>query len=97
MPQFICDRTFGNLLNSSYSYGSILKLWWQSGYGRLSKRYIPRVPSPWSVICSQLYADAYGKVCKRTLDDDVYRPVTPASLSCTDCLQDVPTNWLTID
>jgi hypothetical protein len=82
-------------LNYSYSFSSILQLLWQARGGYRAPRNSPRVFSQRVTICSQLYADAYGNVTRKTLDNDVSLPVTPASLSCTPLLQDVQSQWLT--
>lgn len=83
-------------LRSSYSFSAVLKLWWQCKRGSCNKRYIPRVPSPLAVICSQLYGDAHMAVSGKALDKDANQPITPASLSETTLLQDIKTSWLNI-
>jgi hypothetical protein len=46
-----------------------------------------------SVICSQLYADAFSVVTGRLLWPHVNTPITPATLSLTQVLTDVPLHW----
>jgi len=46
-----------------------------------------------SVICSQLYSDAFSAVTGRLLPVNSPASVTPAALSLTSGLQDVPLHW----
>ncbi len=46
-----------------------------------------------SVICSQLYADAFSVVTGRLLWPYVNTPITPATLSLTQVLSDVQLHW----
>ncbi len=45
------------------------------------------------LICSQLYSDCYAAASGRTLWNHIAKEVTPAYLSATDQLSDVPLNW----
>jgi hypothetical protein len=49
-----------------------------------------------TVICSQLYADAFSVVTGRLLSTRVDAPITPAVLSCAPALSDVALHWKTI-
>jgi len=46
-----------------------------------------------SVICSQLYADAFMTVTGRLLSTNAHAAITPATLSLSTRLQDVPLHW----
>jgi uncharacterized protein YycO len=83
-------------LKYKYSYSSIIQLLWQSKYSSWDQPDEPRRFSRRAVICSQLYADAYGSVTGKTLDNNVNLPITPAGLSCTSLLQDIKIHWLKI-
>lgn len=49
-----------------------------------------------AVICSMLYADAYSLVTQRVLGNTAGEVATPALLSNTTRLRDVPCNWQVI-
>jgi hypothetical protein len=46
-----------------------------------------------TVICSQLYADAYSAVTGRLIWTQINAPITPATLSLTPALNDVTLHW----
>lgn len=84
-------------LKEPYAFRIAVRLWWDSKRGHLLIRRFPRNVPPYAgVICSQLYADAYGEVTWQALDNTVDHPVVPASLSCTKQMQDVESRWLEI-
>jgi hypothetical protein len=83
-------------LEFSYSSWSIAKIWWQSRVGFWNDNFKPQNTSKRAVICSQLYADAYGSVTDKTVEEKDDIPVTPAQLSVCTLFQDVQTHWLTI-
>ena len=83
-------------VGTPYSLPGIARLGFQSmrgywkpwpGTSRLGAR---------SVVCSKLYAEAYTAVTGRTLENSVGNETTPAFLSRTSQLKDVPTTWLRI-
>lgn len=83
-------------LKYRYSWGSILQLLLQArtGWGHGPS---PRPLSARATICSQLFADAYGLVSKRTLAPAATAGVAPAHLAAdTALLQDVPMQWLAL-
>jgi hypothetical protein len=49
-----------------------------------------------SVICSRLYADAFSAVTGRLLSTEVNAAITPATLSLSKAMQDVPLHWKSI-
>jgi hypothetical protein len=81
---------FGN----RYSFSTIWSIfrWSFRGFGTI-RPSIAKMPHS-SLICSQLYADAYEAVTMRLLANQ--RPATPADLSQNDQLQDLPVAWLAI-
>ena len=83
-------------LGSPYGFRSILSLAWQSwqGYWQPGNR-LPLLGAR-AVICSQLFSDSYSMVTGRLLVQGPSGTVTPAALSFTSQLADVPTTWLQI-
>lgn len=78
----------------SYSFGSIIKILWQSRNGFWNTSFSPRNTSRRAIICSQLYAESYGHSSGKTVQPDMGIPVTPAALSCCELFQDVEIEWL---
>lgn len=80
-------------LRTSYSFPTIASL------ARKARRGFWRRPSKRSVlpdraiICSKLFADAYSITTERIMGNSVAEEVTPAYLSATDKLIDVPMYW----
>jgi len=72
-----------------YSFGSIIRLLLQANKANIK----PKDFSKASTICSQLYADAYGAVTGRTIDNRTDHPITPAGLSGYSGLIDVDVSW----
>ncbi|WP_041930444.1 hypothetical protein [Methylibium petroleiphilum] len=81
-------------LNYRYSFLSVLQLLWQARGGWRGDR--PRVLSARATICSQLYADAYGVVANETLDPAANLGITPAHLSVSKLLEDIPMQWMAL-
>jgi hypothetical protein len=83
-------------LKKGYSFWHLWELF------KLSRFKIGRIPTtrlkpPESTkICSQLYADAFAKVTLELLSSGDNGEVTPASLSRTQKLEDVPIEWVRI-
>lgn len=77
-------------LHYKYSLGSIVKLLYQS---KFDAHLQPRDFSSATTICSQLFADAYGAVTRRTIDKRADIPITPAALSANSILKDVELSW----
>ncbi len=83
-------------LNKGYSFGHLWELL------KLSRYKIGRIPAtrlkpPESAkICSQLYADAFAKVTLELLSSRDNGEITPACLSRSEKLEDVPINWVRI-
>ena len=79
-------------LRQSYSYSTIL----DTGYLAISKfknqGAIKRTANS-GLICSQLYSDAYQTATRTMLANRKCSEVTPAFLSSTRTLQDVPLSW----
>lgn len=79
-------------LRQSYSYSTIL----DTGYLAI-KRFKQHGPIKRSVnsglICSQLYSDAYQTATRLMLANRKCNEVTPAFLSSTKSLEDVPLTW----
>ncbi len=82
--------------NFSYSFGSIAHILLQSRNGFWNSEFSPRDTSKRAVICSQLYADAYGHISGKTVEREIGIPVTPASLSHCELFEDVETKWYKI-
>jgi hypothetical protein len=80
-------------LRTSYSFPMIASL------ARKARRGFWKRPSKRSalpdraIICSKLFADAYSITTERIMGNSVAEEVTPAYLSATDKLIDVPTYW----
>ncbi|PSF36163.1 hypothetical protein C7H19_14295 [Aphanothece hegewaldii CCALA 016] len=66
-----------------------------SGFGQLSPDQT-RLPEK-AKICSQLYADAYSPITGKVLQNLRSGEITPAFLSFTNQLTDVPVEWLKIE
>lgn len=81
-----------------YNRRAIVQLLLQAntGWGRVTGDK-PRPLSPRATICSQLYADAYGLITRRTLDNQAVLGVTPAHLSANKSLEDIDMQWYAID
>lgn len=81
-----------------YNRRAIFELWLQAntGWGRVNGDR-PKPLSPRATICSQLYADAYGLITRRTLDAQAVLGVTPAHLSASKLLVDIEMQWYAID
>lgn len=79
-------------LGTPYGYWKALKMWWQSSKGLWG--YHLGYGHAKSVICSELYAEAYMKAADRTIVPNYTSVAFPAHLSKTTNLRDVPVNWL---
>jgi hypothetical protein len=95
-------------LRYRYSLPSIFRLFWQSNILQskiwqskrnfLKSNFEPRKLSSRATICSQLYADAFGSITQKTLDADFTLPMTPAALSASHMLFDLPDpTWLKLN
>jgi len=83
-------------LRTSYSFGAIASLARKARRGFWTR---PSKPSPLpdrAVICSKLFADAYSITTERVMGNSVAEEVTPAHLSATNKLIDVPMYWAQI-
>ncbi|MEA2337688.1 MAG: hypothetical protein QOE82_1695 [Thermoanaerobaculia bacterium] len=83
-------------LRTSYSFGAIASLLRKARRGFWNR---PSNPSPLpdrAVICSKLFADAYSITTERVMGNSVAEEVTPAFLSATNKLIDVPMYWAQI-
>ena len=83
-------------LRSSYSFGSIVRHTLQAGSGFWKPSSHAHYSRTRSVICSQLYADAYSMVTGKVLFNPANGEVSPAFLSSTGNLVDVDLCWQTI-
>ncbi|BAC90210.1 hypothetical protein [Gloeobacter violaceus] len=83
-------------LKTPYSIASIFDLFWLSRVGFNSVSNAVR-PKRGAYICSQLYADAYSPITGKVLQNPRSGEITPAFLSSTDQLQDVPVHWLQLE
>ncbi len=79
-------------LREPYGFRSIVALYWQSKIGFW--RPILRFGYTRGVICSQLYAEAYSLVTHRLLVPGTLGRPTPADLSLTPVLTDIPIDWI---
>lgn len=82
--------------NERYAMQSILRLFRLSfgGYWRRQRGFA--VAHAKSVICSQLYADAYSRVTGRLVTPPVAGIPTPAALSASTAFEDVDLTWAAI-
>jgi hypothetical protein len=82
--------------NERYGWQSILRLLRLSydGYW-IRQRGFP-LGQARSVICSQLYADAYSRVTRRLVSPPVAGIPTPAALSASPAFEDVDLSWAVI-
>lgn len=78
-----------------YSLRGIFSLALKMWRGPNRKLYVAHAFAT-SVFCSRLYGDAYLQATRRVLQDPWVNDTTPAFLSMTTDLEDVPTRWLTI-
>jgi hypothetical protein len=84
-------------MRNSYSRGSVFKLFFQSFKGFWGDSDQPFAPlGIRAVICSQLYADAYAMATSKLITSTPTVQVTPAALSETALLVDVPVRWHSI-
>jgi hypothetical protein len=85
------------MLPYQYSRSSILALVWRNWRSRMGWSNGPPVLTPGATICSQMYNDAFGLAHGRPAVFTPHWTVTPADLSRTDNLQDVPDlRWVQI-
>jgi hypothetical protein len=82
-------------LKTKYDKKMILKLAKQA-YGGYWKSDLNSDETLESVICSKLYSNAYSTVTGKTLCNPVNGETTPAFLSQTTLLSDIPLKWLKI-
>jgi hypothetical protein len=82
-------------LHAKYSKGMILKLA-KKAFRGYWQHVADSEEARGSVICSKLYSDAYSAVTGKTLWNAVNQEVTPAFLSQTPLLSDIPLKWLKI-
>lgn len=83
-------------LKKGYSFWYLWEIFKLSRF-RIGQIPVTRLKQPESSkICSQLYADAFAKVTLELLSSGKNGEVTPASLSRTEKLDDVPIEWVRI-
>jgi hypothetical protein len=82
--------------NEKYGLVSIASLFAYSFVGLWTRRRGFSVAQARSVICSQLYSDAYSRVTGRLIAPPAAGTITPAALSATPELEDVNISWLSI-
>ncbi|MDX2224370.1 MAG: YiiX/YebB-like N1pC/P60 family cysteine hydrolase [Rhodospirillaceae bacterium] len=80
-------------LRQQYGYLSALKIWRAAfaSAGFFSRSIVPLI-YPRNLVCSQLFADAYGAVTQKMLDSS-FAFFTPAHVSATTKLIDVQLHW----
>ncbi len=80
------------LIRLKYDYSLLSNgfLWWHAATQGFTGAGAPRRIPLRATICSQLYADAYGIVTGKTLSPSTDRNATPADLSASGLLRDVP-------
>ena len=83
-------------MRSSYSFWTILRMMFQSRRGFYDQPAGMSLASSRATICSKLYADAYSLATMRVLGNAADDVPTPAFLSSTNLLQDVPSSWFAI-
>jgi hypothetical protein len=82
-------------LHTKYSKGMILQLAKKAFQGYW-QRVAESEEARGSVICSKLYSDAYSAATGKALWNAIGQEVTPAFLSQTPLLSDIPLKWLKI-
>jgi uncharacterized protein YycO len=80
-------------LGSSYATGFVASMAVQSLKGFWNRAPLTTTSRPRHYYCSQLYAAAYSRVTGRTLENLVAGETSPAFLSRTTQLNDVPVTW----
>ena len=85
------------MLSYQYSVGSVYNLVWRNWRRRFGLLNGPVVLTPGATICSQMYNDAFGLAHGQPAVFTPHWTVTPADLSRTPNLQDVPSlQWVQI-
>lgn len=80
-------------MRRGYGFLSVVKIFFRALVG-LHVRQYSGTQSPSKLTCSELYADAYCEATGRTLDwNHPGKDISPALLSFTDELVDVPVEW----
>jgi len=82
--------------NERYALQSILRLFRLSFGGYWTRQREFAIAYAKSVICSQLYADAYSRVTGRLVTPPVAGIPTPAALSASTAFEDVDLSWAVI-
>jgi hypothetical protein len=86
----------GVRMRTAYRFSDIVTIYLQSFPG-WSRRIRPSVlVQANTVICSQLCLEAHAKVTRRLIVSYSGSPTTPAALSQSDLLADVPLHWCSI-
>lgn len=83
-------------LRQAYAFSYLPELLWMSLSGFWKQPEKPGQLPKRAKICSQLYVDAYSPVTQRVLVNTASGEITPAFLSSTDRLVDIPIRWLKI-
>lgn len=83
-------------LNTPYSFRAIGKILRRAADTGLWKSQKMSAHEKEALICSQLYSEAYSMATGKTLWNKVGKEVTPAYLSQTPVLTDIPLRWLRI-
>jgi hypothetical protein len=83
-------------LTEPYDYshaGEIGRLAMMTGLSEYRRKSPKNPERPDSTICSELFQDAYCRATGRLVQNQLSREVTPALLSASDMLEDVPCRW----
>jgi len=81
-------------LKNRYGHATLLKLAWSAILGFWNPNHVRSHPR--TIICSELYAQAYSWVTKRVFENMDSGEMTPAFLSYAKELRDVKVPWLEI-
>jgi hypothetical protein len=85
-----------SMLGSRYSLAAALSIGWRMGVGTWN-RFGALNFGP-VIICSKVFHDAFVEITRSLLQGcSIDSPVTPAHLSATTDLRDVPIGWISLD
>lgn len=83
-------------LGKGYGFGTAMGVWSYSIYGFWKDRKSFIILPGKTVICSSLFAEAYSRATLKAMGNTDHSIPTPAFLSHTDLLQDIPLCWRSI-